>query len=124
MTTILLVDDSKISCKRAKEMLLSIDPSLNILVAFLPSQALEIVDQGGQPIDLAILDYNMPEMDGLELAEKLQSQIPYENIVMLTASSAFITHAQAIPDRMHLIQKPINEDKLSEALLYKRETAA
>lgn len=124
MTTILLVDDSKFTCNRTIEMLRNIDASLQIVAAYLPSKALELITAQDHHFDLAIIDFNMPEMSGLELAEKIRSAIPYENIVLLTASSAFSTHSQTIPDGMHFYQKPVSEDKLRDALQFQRKASA
>lgn len=120
MTTVLLVDDSKFTCNRTREMLLSIDAQLTIVATHLPTQALDLVLQKKHDFDLAIIDFNMPEMNGLELAEKIRPIIPYEHVVILTASSAFATHSQTIPDGMHFCAKPVNEEKLRNALTFKR----
>jgi two-component SAPR family response regulator len=105
-------------------MLLSIDPSLNVMTAYLPSEALSLIESQPHAFDLVLLDFNMPEMNGLELAKKIRSNIPNENIVLLTATSAFATHSQEIPEGMHLIQKPISSDKLREALTYQKRNAS
>lgn len=124
MTTVLLVDDSKFTCNRTIEMLREIDPDINVIPAYLPSKALELVESQGASYDLAIIDFNMPEMNGLELAEKIRTIIPYERIVILTASSAFTTHSQTIPDGMHFCQKPVNEEKLRAVLQFQRRISA
>ena len=124
MTKVLLVDDSKFSCRRAEEMLLSLDPSLEISAVNLPSEAQQLVFEQGRKFDLAILDFNMPEMNGLELAASLQSHLSYGRIVILTATSAFATHSQSIPEGMHLIQKPISPEKLKAALSFAAKESA
>lgn len=124
MTTVLLVDDSKFTCNRTIEMLREIDPDVNVIPAYLPSKALELVQSQGSTYDLAIIDFNMPEMNGLELAEKIRAIIPYERIVILTASSAFTTHSQTIPEGMHFCQKPVNEEKLRTVLQFQRRISA
>ncbi|HET9239881.1 MAG TPA: response regulator [Oligoflexus sp.] len=124
MTTVLLVDDSKFTCNRTIEMLREIDPDVNVIPAYLPSKALELVQSQGSTYDLAIIDFNMPEMNGLELAEKIRAIIPYERIVILTASSAFTTHSQTIPEGMHFCQKPVNEEKLRAVLQFQRRISA
>jgi two-component system, OmpR family, response regulator len=47
------------------------------------AEALEIT----APFDVAVVDYRMPEMDGLELATKLKERDPDVKIVILTAYS-------------------------------------
>ena len=46
-------------------------------------EALEQVRSGG--IDLVMLDYMMPEMDGLETCQRLRTEYPGLPVIMLTA---------------------------------------
>lgn len=50
------------------------------------NNGIELIEQikGTQPPDVAILDLNMPQMDGLETATWLQVNHPYVPILMLT----------------------------------------
>ena len=38
-----------------------------------------------EPFDVAVLDFRMPEMDGIELATKLRQRDPELKVVILTA---------------------------------------
>lgn len=97
-------------------MIKECNPEFEVQLAYLPSQALEIINDVKGAFDIIFLDFNMPEMNGLELAEKLNEYYPNEKIVMLTATSAFATRSKSLPEGMRLIQKPLSVDKLKEAL--------
>lgn len=116
MKNILMLDDSKFSCKRAAEMITSVFPDTEITKAFLPSEALRIVLEEKKPFDLIVTDFNMPEMNGLEFIEKIKSEYSYDKIILLTATSAFTTKAQQLPEGIRLIQKPFSPEKFINAV--------
>jgi two-component system chemotaxis response regulator CheY len=68
--SLLIVDDSRLMRKVLKKAILmanlEVDP---ILEAGNGRVALEIL--GKHPVDLALVDINMPEMDGVELVEEM-----------------------------------------------------
>jgi signal transduction histidine kinase len=51
---------------------------------------------GGQDIDCAILDYNMPDMDGVTLAGELQAAFPYLPIILMTSFGDEMLAAEAL----------------------------
>lgn len=65
--------------------------------------------------DVALLDISMQEMDGLELAKKLQEINPFVNIVFTAASDEYAKEALAMHASGYLL-KPITEKKLREEL--------
>jgi signal transduction histidine kinase/DNA-binding response OmpR family regulator len=50
-----------------------------------PHEALELLEQGA-PYDLAVLDFNMPAMNGIELAESIRRLRPQLPLVLLSSS--------------------------------------
>jgi len=99
------------------------EPQRNTLAGFLKKQgyavetadsgraALELADQ--RHFELALLDLKMPEMDGIELLEKLKEQNPEIQIIMMTAYGTVETAVEAMKKgAYHYIGKPINLDEL------------
>ena len=68
-------------------------------------QALDCVDRHGDRIDLMILDYVMPDIDGVEVARLCRLKRPRLPILFITgfADTAFLA---AEADSHHILQKP------------------
>jgi two-component system, cell cycle sensor histidine kinase and response regulator CckA len=82
---ILLVDDEKLILSLGQELLKYL--GFNALVAAHAAQALEIFRQRPQEIDLVILDFYLPGIDGYQLLHQLQSIAP--RIQVIVASGFF-----------------------------------
>ena len=78
---ILVVDDDQGDCLVTKRLLT--DEGYNVDAAYDALSALKLF--GEQTHDLVILDYRMPDMDGLELYETLKQQWPSVAVVFHTA---------------------------------------
>ena len=79
-----------------------------------------LCDIAGSKTDIAILDINMPHMDGLELAAKIKEESPDTSIIFLTgyeyyAVDAFRLHASGY------LMKPVNRDCLQAEVNYALE---
>jgi DNA-binding NtrC family response regulator len=73
--------------------------------------ALELADQ--RHFELALVDLKMPEMDGIELLEKLRERNPEIQIIMMTAYGTVETAVEAMKKgAYHYIGKPVNLDEL------------
>ena len=68
-------------------------------------------------VDLALLDIGMPEMTGLELAERLRELNRSIAILFLTAHSRYALEAYAVHPTAYLL-KPLDESRLAEELEY------
>ena len=69
------------------------------------------------PTDLIISDWNMPNMDGLELLKKIRSHPSLHNLpfIMLTAN-ADVTQNALDAGASDFLSKPTNPDKLIEKI--------
>ncbi|MCK5294617.1 MAG: hybrid sensor histidine kinase/response regulator [Arcobacteraceae bacterium] len=84
---ILIVDDLKANLISLEALLESIDESYNIIQANSGNEALE--QTLNKNIDLIILDIQMPDMDGFEVAQLLKSNKKTANIPIIFLTAAF-----------------------------------
>ncbi|MDP2387139.1 MAG: response regulator transcription factor [Bacteroidota bacterium] len=78
----LIADDHPIFRKGLKEILLSFYSSASILECSNGKEAFDTILKSRPPI--AILDINMPEMNGLEVSERIQKENVETKIIILT----------------------------------------
>lgn len=83
MKKVLIVDDFE-NTRWIVQQILQKEPELELLTAENGKEALTYFD--GNPIDLLITDLNMPEMDGIELVQRVRGREKYRfiPIIMLT----------------------------------------
>lgn len=84
--TILLVDDDKDMCESLADVL-TLDSEYQVEYTTEPYKAVEMAKQAD--FTLAIIDYKMPEMNGIELLKRLKQARPELSVFILTA---FISH--------------------------------
>lgn len=70
-----------------------------------------------QGYDIAFLDIEMPEMDGITLARKLRELSRDLNIVFLTGHVEYALEGYEV-NALRYLTKPVREDKLKEVLRY------
>jgi signal transduction histidine kinase/ActR/RegA family two-component response regulator len=113
--TVLLVDDDNAVREVARAMLH--DLGCRVLEAGSGGAALELLKQQ-QQVDLAIIDFAMPGMNGAEVAAQIQKSAPSLPVLYVTGF-AELTLASAIDER-NIISKPFNsytlQHKIRQAL--------
>ena len=70
-----------------------------------------------QPADLALLDIDMPDMNGIELAMRIKQRQPDTAIIFLTGYAQYALDAFAVHASGYLL-KPIDREKLSSEVAY------
>lgn len=109
-TTVLIVDDSKLARIVAGKALAALQPEWDRIEAGNAHEALSVLDK--QAIDLAMIDFNMPEKDGLELAAEIRERHPTMPIAVITANIQDEVIARARAVNATFVAKPITEDSL------------
>lgn len=109
---ILIVDDSKLARMAVAKALSAVCPAWTRVEASNAEEALNLVK--GDGVDLAMLDFNMPGRDGLDLAAELRS---IDSDIPLAVISA--NHQVEIVNRAHelgatFLSKPLTEQALRE----------
>jgi len=108
--TVLIVDDSKLARIVLGKTIAALQPDWTRVEASNADEATAMFD--AQPVDVAILDYNMPGRDGLALAEELRARFPALPIAVATANVQDEIIARARAANASFIAKPVTEDGL------------
>ena len=111
--TMLIVDDSKLARIVAGKAVAALQPDWKRVEAATGAEALAAAG-ADTVIDAALVDYNMPGMDGLALAAALRERRPTLPIAIITANvqHEIISRAHAIG--IVFIAKPLTADSLTE----------
>jgi len=80
-----------------------------------PREALEWIKT--HPVDLALLDIDMPEINGLMLAEQLKRSCPDAAVIFLTAFPQFAVQAFKLRATGYLL-KPVSAEDLEEEVAF------
>ncbi len=104
-TNILLVDDDQDTCASMMDIFEELGYTVDI--ANDGADALEL--SRGHHYGLALLDYNMPGMTGLELCRRLKISQPSIVVVLITAFSSIATMLTAAESGFQrFLIKPVN----------------
>jgi CheY-like chemotaxis protein len=111
---VLVVDDSKLARMAVAKALTAVRPDWSRVEAANADEALAILEQANP--DVAVLDFNMPGRDGLDVAAELRRLRPDMPIALISAN-----HQQEIVDRARAIGasflgKPLTGPALEEFL--------
>jgi two-component system chemotaxis response regulator CheY len=117
MSRALVVDDS-----RAMRMILSktlAESGFEVMQAANGREALEIMDREGPEVGLVLLDWNMPEVTGIEVVEKLRSQKTFNTVrlVMVTTETEIEQMARALEAGAdEYVMKPFTREAVEDKL--------
>lgn len=109
--TVLVVDDSKLARAVAVRLLRQAKPDWALREAANAEEALTIV--AGGPVDVALLDFNMPGKDGLALAAELRAGRPAMPIAVISANIQDEVIARARELQATFLAKPLTGDALA-----------
>ena len=113
--TILLVDDRENVSNIISQMLNQL--GYHVIIANSSKNAVEICQQHPEKFDLAVTDYIMPGMSGIELSQKLREINPDLPIIMISGHGYNIDKKKLEKAGIQtLIHKPIMSQKISKTL--------
>lgn len=113
--TIICVDDESLVLGLTVSLCRELPQVTQVLGFERPSAALDWLKQNQAGI--ALLDINMPEMDGLTLAARIKEYSPDTEIIFLTGYAQYAVDAFALRASGYLL-KPVNRQKLAEEVTY------
>jgi CheY-like chemotaxis protein len=111
---LLIVDDSKLARMSAAKALNALYPDWSRIEAANADEALSLTKQTS--FDVALLDFNMPGRDGLELAAELLALHPSTPLAVVSANHQEEIVARARAIGAVFLTKPLNEQAFSAFL--------
>ncbi|HYD64730.1 response regulator [Azospirillum sp.] len=123
---VIIVDDSKLSRMHLRGIVLRHRPDWSVSEAANASELFEELDKSS--IHIAIIDYNMPGMNGLDAATEVRQRHPDVHIAMVTANAQDAVVAGIRALGAAFLPKPVDEEQikhfLASTLLPRRPAAA
>ena len=113
--TIMLVDDSRIMRTTIKGVFSGLKIDCIYVEASDGMEALALLDMF--PIDLILLDWNMPKLSGIDFLKQVRAMEKYKTlpIIMVTSETAKFNVIEALKNGVSdYITKPINADLFRE----------
>ncbi len=113
--TILLAEDDEMVQLVARTILER--AGYTVLVARDGAEAVAILEERGEDVEMAILDMVMPKMGGREAYERMRRLHPDLKILFATGYSEDAVHTNFVLDQgLSLIQKPFSREALLRAV--------
>ncbi|GAB0056588.1 Cyclic di-GMP phosphodiesterase [Candidatus Magnetaquicoccaceae bacterium FCR-1] len=111
--SVLIVDDSSLARMMVRKIFATRFPDWKLIEAKDGDEALSLTSD---EVRLALVDFNMPGMNGIELAERLMACNPRISVYLVTANIQERMHQRAESMGIGFIKKPIAENKIAEIL--------
>ena len=112
---VICVDDEKLLADHVTELCRGLPMVEEALSFSRPAQALEWLEEHGA--ELALLDIDMPGMDGMELAKRIKQRHPETAILFLTGYSQYAADAFGLRVSGYLL-KPVDPERLAAEVEY------
>lgn len=113
--SVLIVDDSSLARLMLRNVISKNFHAWEVMEARNGSEAVQLTT--AQQPDLALLDYNMPDINGLELALELMQIHPNLHIYLVTANVQDATRHRAEAAGVGFVTKPVSADQLESVFL-------
>lgn len=111
---VLVVDDSKLARMVMASALRRIRPEWTLVETANANEALAAVS--ANKIDIALIDFNMPDTDGLELAARIRKTHPHMPVAVVSANVQEEIIGRARELSAGFIPKPLTDDALAAFL--------
>ncbi len=116
---ILALDDDSIIRNLLRSIL---KDKFNLSIADRPSKAFDILKE--KPIDILITDFMLPEMDGLQVLDKVKKEYPQVEVIMISAGGNMDTVIGALRNgAVDYFKKPFKADDILIAIERTRKFA-
>ncbi len=114
--TILVVEDEPAILKMTQTMLE--DVGYTIIACRTPKEAIELVTDHKEKIHMLLTDVVIPEMNGRELAGRIEAIFPGINTLFMSGYTAnVIAHHGVLDEGVNFIQKPFAREDMMDKIL-------
>ena len=114
--SVLIVDDSRVARMLLRNMILSIHPHWIVTEVASGREAIEHANV--ETPNYITMDFNMPDMNGIEASEQILRHAPQTIIALFTANVQEHTRTQAESLGIGFVGKPITEASIKQALAF------
>ena len=114
--SVLVIDDSRVARMLIHRIILDIHPDWVILEAACGQEGLELARS--KVPDYITMDFNMPDMNGVEAAEQILLSTPKAVIVLFTANVQAKTQSKTDNLGIGFVSKPVTNDAVLQALAF------
>lgn len=104
---VLIVDDSRLARMSVIRALTRLRPDFTYVEAANPDEAVTLVKD--QPVQVAVVDFNMPGRDGLALTAELRAILPTISVAVLSANAQDEVISGATALGASFLTKPLAE---------------
>jgi CheY-like chemotaxis protein len=111
---VLVVDDSKLARMIMASTLRRIRPEWELLEAASAAEATDLISSGS--VDIALIDFNMPGTDGLELVANVHEARPGMPVAVVSANLQDEIISRARELNAAFVAKPVTDDALGAFL--------
>ena len=110
----LIVDDSKLARMVMASAFRRLRPDWELIEATGADEALGAIES--DPVDIALIDFNMPGLDGLELVARIRQRAPEMPIAVVSANLQDEIVARTRELKAAFIPKPLTDEALGAFL--------
>lgn len=113
MIKVLVCDDDKTTTDKVQKLLANIQKQFGFEIDVEAVNDGRLIIKSNESYDIAIVDIEMPKVDGLALSEKLKKRNPDAIIIILTSFSDYLDSAMRIQVFRYL-SKPLDEKRFTK----------
>jgi CheY-like chemotaxis protein len=111
---VLIVDDSRLARMVAASAFRRLRPDWSLVEATSADQAIELI--ASHCVDIALVDFNMPGTDGLELVAKIREGRPEMPVAVVSANLQDEIISRARQLKAGFVPKPLTDEALDAFL--------
>lgn len=114
---IVIVDDSKLVRRQIEHFIVQSNYDGEIEVFDFPIPALDFINKNIEKIQIIFIDYNMDQLNGIEVVQKIDPSFNRSNVFLITANIQKSTKDEAFSLGINFIEKPVDLPKIKHSLI-------